>query len=305
MLNRILKRRWSGTELLAFLVFTFVGVTLVGQAVQVPFQFQAGDTARASEVNQNFEMLELEIEALQMAIATLQEKTQFVTIESGELNGLAGPHVIFSGANVHVQSGSGTTNDGGTVTGLGNLVVGYNETATNQAAGDRAGSHNLVLGLRNRYTSFAGLVAGSDNVISGEQATVTGGKFNSATGAFSHVSGGGGATNNLFNTASGDFASILGGLRNTASGDQSCVSGGSNQVASGFVSAVSGGGFNTASGAGAAVSGGAGNMATQSNASISGGNGGTASGIGSAISGGLNQTVSQNFDWRACDLTCP
>lgn len=305
MLSRILRRRWSGTELLTLLLCTFVGVTLVAQAVQVPFQFQAGDTARAAEVNQNFEMLEMEIEALQAQIMVLQSKTQFIEIEPGDLNGLAGPHLIVSGVNLHVRSGTGTTDDAGAPVGLGNLVLGYNETATGQAAGDRGGSHNLVIGPRNRYSSFAGIVAGADNRISGEQATVTGGQFNSATAAFAHISGGGGATDNLFNTASGEYASILGGLRNVASGDNSCISGGSNQTASGFVSAVSGGGFNVASGAGAAVSGGAGNNATQSNSSISGGSGGTASGISSSISGGTNQTVTQNFEWRACDLTCP
>ena len=42
--------------------------------------------------------------------------------------------------------------------GLGNLVIGYNELRG--AGDDRSGSHNLVIGSRNNYSSHGGLVGG-------------------------------------------------------------------------------------------------------------------------------------------------
>jgi hypothetical protein len=81
--------------------------------------------------------------------------------------------------------GSGTTD--GTTNGLGNLIVGYNE---NVFAATRTGSHNLIIGVDHEYTSFAGLVAGWTNTISGPHATVSGGSSNVASGWAASVSGG-------------------------------------------------------------------------------------------------------------------
>ena len=49
--------------------------------------------------------------------------------------------VRFDGANVQIVSGSGTTN--GTVNGLGNLIVGYDEAGS---ISSKTGSHNIVVG---------------------------------------------------------------------------------------------------------------------------------------------------------------
>ena len=58
-----------------------------------------------------------------------------------------GKDVFFTGVNVHIVSGSGSTDDGGTLSGLGNLILGYNALGNDLGAGDvRTGSHNLVLG---------------------------------------------------------------------------------------------------------------------------------------------------------------
>jgi hypothetical protein len=71
------------------------------------------------------------VATLKTQVAALQAKLQFVTVENGPINSLAGPHLIFTGANVHIRSGSGETDDGDErdlpPTGLGNLIVGYNE----------------------------------------------------------------------------------------------------------------------------------------------------------------------------------
>lgn len=142
---------------------------------------------------------------------------------------VSGHDVTLSGYNLHIVSGSGSTNDGGgALTGLGNLIIGYNALGNNQGNGDvRTGSHNLILGDQNNYSSFGGLVAGSDNSISGLYATVSSGRFNTASGFWSSVSGGNS------NTANGFYSSVSGGGSNTASGGFSSVSGGNGNTASG------------------------------------------------------------------------
>ncbi len=266
----------------------------------VPNLFEAGTPARASEVNENFEALLQRIQVLELQVADLTEKNEFFTVVAGDLEGMAGPHLLVQGANLHVRSGSGATADGGSPTGLGNLIVGYNELGGLSPA-DRIGSHNLVLGERNAYTAVAGSVAGSDNRIDAQFATVSGGRFNLATGIYASILGGGGDANNLANIASGEYAALVGGFRNMATGDQAVVAGGSQNEATGFLATVLGGVSNEASGAGASVSGGAGNNAAGSNASISGGQGGVANGVASSISGGLNLTVNNDFDCGSCN----
>ena len=166
----------------------------------------------------------------------------------------------FSGVNVQVVNGEGTTP---TRNGVGNLIIGYNEDPGQRqfcslgeynanyttcvsnggtwAANQRSGSHNLILGNRHSYTGFGGLVAGSDNVVNGIYASVSGGSAN---------------------IASGDWAAVSGGFNNKATGDRAVVSGGDSNTASGQTASVSGGNANTASGNGASVSGGSNRSAT-------------------------------------------
>jgi hypothetical protein len=105
----------------------------------------------------------------------------FVSVDPNPEIGVAGPHITFTGANIHIVSGSGRTDDnifnGGLLTGLGNLIIGYDEEPPPPmdnsglpplGPGERAGSHNLVIGGRHKFTNFAygGLVAGDFNEIS-------------------------------------------------------------------------------------------------------------------------------------------
>ncbi len=46
----------------------------------------------------------------------------FVTIVEGDLNGMPGPHIIITGANLHIRDGFGAT--AGAPMGLGNVVIG-------------------------------------------------------------------------------------------------------------------------------------------------------------------------------------
>ncbi len=79
---------------------------------------------------------------------------------------------VFTGVNVHVRSRSGATD--GTINGLGNLIVGYNEARTTKSV--KSGSHNLVVGRNHNYVSYGGLVAGYQNAVSGLYASVSGGQ---------------------------------------------------------------------------------------------------------------------------------
>ncbi len=164
--------------------------------------------------------LEERVETLEETVEDLESNAvldldPYVKVEPDEtLDGVASPHVIFEGVNIHVRSGSGETGDQSELTGLGNLIIGYNEqpvTPPEDSPQDRTGSHNLVIGPDHNYSGHGGFVAGAQNTISGSNASVSGGKANVASGMTSSVSGGSG------NEASGILASICGGLGNEAS----------------------------------------------------------------------------------------
>lgn len=176
-----------------------------------------------------------------------------------------GNDVYFDGCNIHIRDGSGNTT--GTTNGLGNLIIGYNEDTGGPF--NRTGSHNLVIGPYQTYSSFGGIIAGQRNTISAGSASVLGGVDNVASAAGAVVSGGN------VNTASGNNSAVSGGTFNTASGDNSVVSGGKYNEASGNASSVSGGDHNTA-------------IASQS--SVSGGHERSATGIWSWVAGALSQT---------------
>jgi hypothetical protein len=102
--------------------------------------------------------LQGQVAALQTALTAVQNNHalalgSFVSVDSGAENGLAGPNIIISGANVHIESGSGTTVD---TTGLGNLVVGYDEDsiAPSTIDGNRTGSHNLIIGSQHQFVAM-------------------------------------------------------------------------------------------------------------------------------------------------------
>ena len=177
---------------------------------------------RGHDDRQALQALEARIEALEATVATLQDQNAalqdqvnclqmqltnaqnvlaldpFVSVDPNPQVGVAGPNITFKGANIHIVSGSGATNDYGSPTGLGNLIIGYDEdpatapfSSTSLGPSDRSGSHNLVIGARHRFTqaAFGGLVAGDQNTISRMGASVSGGSNNTAEGVASSVSG--------------------------------------------------------------------------------------------------------------------
>src|SRR5256885_1180353 len=161
------------------------------------------------------------INKLEGAVGNLLTLLTCVSRQEGEINGVSGPHLVITGCNVHIRSGSTTTVD---ATNLGNLIIGYNEPRPDAAGApdtsNRTGSHTLIIGPAHQFTASGGMLAGSDNTVSADFASVSGGDFNTASGAFASVSGG------IRNTASGSDSSVSGGDSNTASGEGASVSGG-------------------------------------------------------------------------------
>jgi trimeric autotransporter adhesin len=245
---------------------------------------QAGNTTLQNEIKS----LKTSNATLQSQLAAVQSNHAlllgpFVSVDPNPEIGVMGPNIIFSGANIHIVSGSGATNDNGNATGLGNLIIGYDEDPAASPIinvplkpGDRGGSHNLIIGGFNRFTraAFGGLVAGENNSISNEGTVVIAGQINTASGPFASVGGG------EFNTASGDLSSVTGGLENTASGNLCSVSGGQSNTANGFV--------------GASVVGGEANIASGILATVTGGFRNTANGYHTVVLGGQN--ISDNKD---------
>lgn len=203
----------------------FVIVVLVTALVPIfgcpsPGQGQSNLTSRVAE--------------LEAKVDVLEAKLAYVNVQKGMINGLKGPHFIIEGCNVHIRSGSGATEDSGELKGRGNLIIGYNEQP-NAVVYGRFGSHNLVIGKKHEYSSFGGLVAGTNNATTGPASTVSGGGYNVASGDFSSVSGG------QLNTATGSYCSVSGGYLNVSNGYTSTVSGGQSNTAGGGYSTVSGG----------------------------------------------------------------
>ena len=175
---------------------------------------------------------------------------------------IAGNNMVLTGMNFQVVSGSGTTT--GTINGTGNIIVGYNET--NSSNDKRTGSHNIVVGRYHSFSKFGGLIAGEDNSISGESASVLGGAENSA---------------------SGNGSLVVGGFRNQSEAVTSVAVAGESNRAQGRSCLVTGGASNRCTGIASAVNGGTNNLCT---------------GTASAVGGGSNVLLNSNFAWKAGTL---
>lgn len=187
-----------------------------------------------------------------------------------------------SGENVQIVNGDGTEES---ENGLGNLILGYNDSA-----GVQSGSHNLVLGTGQAYTSYGGIVGGQWNTVTSPYAIV-GGEYNRINDDSSSIVGG---CDNITGSgvvptgpcpSSGDEA-IVGGLSNDATGVASTIGGGQSNTASGAVAGVSNGLSNLASATLAWIGGGYSNHASDNEAVITGGGHNSASGEVSTVVGG-------------------
>lgn len=119
----------------------------------------------------------------------------------------------------------------------------------------------------------------------GEHATISGGVNGTASGKYSSISGG------KDNVAAGENSSISGGSTNKASGINSSVSGGGDNEAIGEEASVSGGSQGKATGKRSSVTGGGQNQAAGDFSTVNGGTGNKAFGYGSSIIGGSGNVV--------------
>ncbi len=156
--------------------------------------------------------------ALDARVSALETKTAPLKLIPAE-DLFAVPEVVFSGVNVRIINGMGSTE---TTNGAGNLIVGYNEDQNAEGIGPRkhTGSHNIIVGEGNYFSSYGGIVAGQMNAIHGPFASVLCGSFNMASGSYSSVSGG------YAGKATEYAASVTGGFQNHATGSACTVCGG-------------------------------------------------------------------------------
>jgi hypothetical protein len=179
-------------------VLLILGVLLAqpgGVFAAVPYTFTTGNTISSSQMNANFAYLDSFVSANNSRLSALEAILAGVSRTGNE--------VYFTGVNVHVRNGDGSAVTSST-NGLGNLIIGYNETSGQT----RTGSHNLVVGPEHAYESFGGIVTGQFNRIAGPAAVVLGGAMNQAEGPCSTIAGStgcylahGGVTETSANTA--------------------------------------------------------------------------------------------------------
>jgi hypothetical protein len=157
--------------------------------------------------------------------------------------GVKALNIVFHGVNVHIISGSGHTNDNGVPTGLGNLIIGYDEVPSGDLVQNyRGGSHNVVIGMWNMFpgSGFENPIAGEFDGATGEAGFVTRNqntvylKYNSVLGGIGNTAGGG----------QGDI--IVGGNANEMRGDCNVILGGQSQGVAGEFNVLLGGHFNGA-----------------------------------------------------------
>jgi hypothetical protein len=304
-------------NLLALTIAAIVaGVTVPAHAEVQLHTFQAGERARASDVNGNFNALKVAVEAVERRNAELTNRIRDLEAAVANLRGLNGvlsietingaKTVRLSGVNLQVVNGLNRTES---VNGAGNVIIGYDEPNTsttrqicsfahntagfviNDQAGclaaggvfsaqHKSGSHNLVLGVANGYSSFGGIVSGRVNYINENSASAIGGVDNRASGRFSGIfagqghltlESGGAILGGIGGQALGHLSTIVGGAGNIAAGENATISGGERNKASGRTSAVNGGLLNTASGQSSTVVGGRNNTASGLRSSLFGG----------------------------------
>lgn len=166
---------------------------------------QSTITVQQGEINQ----LEADLAAVENnSVLALDGKLKLTTLNGYDT-------AEFTGVNVQVNDGSGDTH--GSVNGLGNLIVGYNESPSNvpnlskesfcsatdffdQVACEgsgamwssyiNTGSHNLIIGAGNSYTSYGSLIHGFGNVSKRTNSATIGGENNLVEQANSVIIGG-------------------------------------------------------------------------------------------------------------------
>ena len=209
----------------------------------------------------------------------------------------SGNDFIFEGCNVHVRNGAGQTD---TTNKYGNLIVGYNKNEVST----RTGSHNIVIGDLHEYTSWGGIVSGTENFLSAPSATVLssvisevrtigGAAIFGADRGIADVPGMIAGGKQSYLGPDGNFGAVIGGQEGATNGRYGVTLGGHFNIAAGSNAVVMGGSENQAIGTGAAICGGEQNIANAG--SISGGAHNTTNGRASSVSGGYSNTANGDY----------
>lgn len=204
-----------------------------------------------------------------------------------------GNDVILEGCNLHIRNAQGQTD---TTDDTGNLIIGYNEDLTIGDGSLRTGSHNLVIGMDHRYTSWGTIVHGTGHHTSNTNSAAIGGSFNRPQGVGSVIVSG------SENVVTSNHAVIVGGTFNDAGGSHSVITGGESNSTHAYGTLISGGFANEADGNWGAVIGGQGNQAMTGYSVVVGGQGNETWGQHSTVTGGLTRSVNGPHDWRAGGL---
>jgi hypothetical protein len=289
-------------------VLTSVGTNVLASGLKICVPQKEGAavvTQKGGTCKANYTATSLLPEPEQQTLQTILPYIKYFA------SGVGGkPTVEFSGVNLQVVNGEGKT---GSLNGTGNLVIGYDE---NPGKHEQTGSHDLILGQEQTFTSFGSILGGLGNTDSGSGSFVVG-EGNTTSGAGASVSGGkgnhaqsgdsvSGGSGNTAENATGNFSSVSGGSGNTAAGQDSSVSGGGGNRANWINTAISGGEGNSAGNMGDSVSGGRHNYADgggrafgedPGGASVSGGEYNNAFQIGSSISGGEYNETEGCWSW--------
>jgi len=129
------------------------------------------------------------------------------------------PTLRISDLNVQIVNGTGSTS---TINKLGNLIIGYNEQNPDDSY--LLGSHNLVMGIANKYgdTAYGGIVTGENNNIWGPHSSIVSSRDSKNDGTFSSIIGS--ENSQVFIDA--EFGDIFGGESNAVVADNATVTGG-------------------------------------------------------------------------------
>jgi hypothetical protein len=246
----------------------------------------------------------------QQALDALRTSNDALTSKLGCVLRFSGPRdLVVDGCNLHVQNGAGQT---GTLNRYGNLIIGYNKNE----GSTRTGSHNLILGDLHEYTSYGGIVSGTENTLAGPNTTILGGGQNHANFISAVILGAdrGDADGNVvliggqrnYGSADAHFSAVIGGIENQVTGPSSVVVAGMLNIASGGTSFVCGGTENTAGGGGDVVCGGSANKSTGARSVLVGGHQNAVSGSNGVVTGGQHCDIGAVDDkWAAGLLAVP
>ncbi|MCK6510517.1 hypothetical protein L6R29_11175 [Myxococcota bacterium] len=202
--------------------------------------------------------------------------------------------ITLKNANLHIQSGSGSTD--GTVNGFGNLILGYNEDGG--TAKTRTGSHNLILGREHSYTEHSSILSGTKHTVNAPYASAIGGSSNTITSNAPHAVAIAGANNTFASSRTALYAASLGGEDNQINSNYAAAVAGQNNSNTGTHAAAVAGQNNSITATHAATLAGGGtdanndkNTVSQSHAAAVAGQKNTVNGKNAAAVAGQNNTV--------------